>query len=1203
MTYLDRYLNRLTPSQKEAVLSQGNTLLSAGAGAGKTGTLIARCLHWILNPVSPHTVDRILVVTFTEAAAAEMKSRLHSALVEAWKADPTQPFIQEQLALLDVANIGTLHGFCLRLIREHYVWLDMDPGAAVLSSEESSLLKKACMDKVFHKGYQDEDEAFYELLDIFGNGSEIPIAKMILKLHEHLETIPESDIWFEGQMAHLNEETAWAWDELFKEVLLHWGQEWQERMAHIEPENNNAHQCAAQLATLKKDLNPWQIQAILQFILDADTSGWTKGKKTIQRKKIEKLFDETTFLISLLSDCQDSHDTPLPAIQEDWTWSRGPLLHLMRMTESFRKEYARAKNQQGAIDFHDIEQFALKLLSMESGSGEGSILGTIKERFDLICVDEYQDINPVQDRVLSLISHENEKGNRFLVGDVKQSIYRFRQADPSLLQGYRALWGDPAHAGHVVDLQDNFRSHPDILDFVNKTFEHLFHPKAGGIQFGPESRLVCGCPQAWVPVKEGGFSGARIELILRCSSQDDANNDDEQRDESEIEARCIARKFKEIIQSDLKIPSEDHPAGRSLTWNDMVILHRSPKNKVAAFQREFQREGVPLRVSSEDTLDNIAIRDWINLLKLLDNPLQDLPLVAILRSPIAGMTLNELATIRLQQKRGPFWKAAEIFVEQSNPESNPITESPWLASTRAKLLEFNEKYRRWRSMAQWLPVSRCLEIMIAESGYTQWLDNQPDANAMRSALRCLVKWSRKFDKTQRQGLARFLQFLELKSGGDPESSDIANSNENAVRLLSVHKSKGLEFPVVCLAGLDKRFNLDDLKSSLVLDAHLGLCPRVSPPHAAGKYPSLPHWIASRKLRLELVGEESRLLYVAMTRASHKLVLSGSLQRSTLEKLEEARNPLFGFQRLFQANHCLDLLLPAMALAYSGLNLASNGSLPENAFSWSVLGPDDWATDSTSEPETLDPIPAPPDDPECLQKANWIYPYKEATLQAAKSSVSSLRKGYLIQDETQVLNHSIEETTRFRKKEGQPIKAIDLGKAWHSVMQYMDLSKAQDTSSVRAEINGLMDSGIIHADEASEIRPEILAEFWSTHPGVDFLKQETCLHREMPFTCRIDSHSLMDMGLIPIQPNLDESILIQGVIDLAMIGREEIWILDFKTDHLANETMLTEKSNSYKSQLHIYKHALEKIYRRPVTRSYLYFLRYSKPITVTEAFSQ
>ena len=880
-------MSALTPSQQAALNAKGNVLVMAGAGTGKTKTLVERCCALLEGGCA---LDELLMVTFTEAAAAEMRHRIHLRLAsrrdELAATDPkTAQHLDEQLALLDTADISTIHGFCLKLIREHFHHerLQLDPEFSVFSDAQIHQIKHETLDALLESHYEgdtDDAKAFRDFVTVRARGDEDRVRELIWRLHRYSQSLAAPEGWVEGQLASFNgaEPTLWrSWfAESFAECRVRWGQ----RFSSFSF-SKNVELCLAALGTLPVKPAVKQITEALVGITEAFKAKWPHGHAGKVRDVLDDCFSEAEFLHSLTPTADG-----VAPLAQDREWTRHQMLTLLGLVRDFSADFARAKREAAGVDFSDLEQFALRLLWDANTESPTTIALSLRARLTHIFVDEYQDINAAQDTILRAVSRTGADANRFLVGDVKQSIYRFRLADPTIFQGYKRAWQTaPVATGAVIPLSDNFRSRAALLDFINPFFASLMREEIGGVSYDEAAELKFGVPEKRESLsrKLDGEPSVELHLRLKDGHEEDGAGEDNLGggetaanellilEATEKEARMVALRLRELLEEKFQVWGGE--SFRDVEWSDMVVLLRSPSNKVESFAKEFSRAGVPLHAARGGFYDTTEVSDLLSLLQLLDNPLQDVPLLAVLRSPLVGLSLDELAIIHAAFPKEKFWTATKMFCFKQTNFSDAA--AVIAQATLPKLKSFHASFESWRNLSRLGAISDCLETVLTDSHYEAMLLAMPRGQERRVNVNRLLNLTRQFDPHQRQGLMRFLDFVKTQRDADAEEESAQPASTNAVRLMSIHKSKGLEFPVVALPDLAKMFNFQDLSGDVLLDAALGVCPQVVPPKSNGHYASLPHWIAKRRQRRDSLGEEMRLLYVALTRARDRLVLSAT----------------------------------------------------------------------------------------------------------------------------------------------------------------------------------------------------------------------------------------------------------------------------------------------------------------------------------------
>jgi ATP-dependent helicase/nuclease subunit A len=1210
----------LTTSQRQAVAARGNVLVMAGAGTGKTHTLVERCLDCLRHESPPASLDELLVVTFTDAAAVEVRRRIRRGLEKEISTRPGEEHWAKQLALFDTAPIGTLHSFCLKLVREHFYELGLDPQLAVLDAGEARLLAEETLDEQFQAHYAGQtghSVAAQNLIQIYGNGDERPIRAMLLRLHHYAQTRPDASRWLAEQIARFASPEPVEWREWLGKAITGWREEWLPVLENLGAPASGApaaNEKAAELAAILSRLgNPDDSQSapeVLRRIISAD-GNWPPKRKTVLRKPLEDFFADAAFLQSLLP-AENSRDP----LAEDWDWIRGHMGTLLQLAQEFGEGFANRKRADGVLDFHDLEQFALKLLWNSSANKPTAAAEHSRKNIRFVFVDEYQDINAAQDKIIQALGRDEgwgepagepskaaglestdgsrerppHRANRFLVGDVKQSIYRFRLADPTIFRRYADEWH--GKNGRVIPLTENFRSREGLLGFVNSVFELLMRAEVGGVDYDAGARLQFGAPEHRAALGLAQNPSPRAEWLLRFKGHpDDGPADNESGDpdlaeleESGKEARLVAHRLRELLAQNYKIWDEAKAAERAVEWRDMAVLLRAPANKAEAYAKEFERAGVPLVVERGGFYDSVEIADLLSLLRLLDNPLQDVPAIAVLRSPLAGLSLDELAAVRLAAKDVRFWTALNRI---QNPESRTQN------VTTQKVEQFLERFHRWRQLARQASLSQCLENVLAETHYAEWLRSRPRGAQRQANVERFLGLAQQFDQFQRQGLFRFLKFIEGQQAAEAEPDVAAVASENAVRLMSIHQSKGLEFPVVVVADLAKPFNEQDLRGEIIFDEQFGLCPRVKPPHTGRRYPSLPHWLAQRHQRREQRGEELRLLYVAMTRARDTLILTATLSEKKRESLWLKPQAITN-QTIVGAKSYADWLGLWFGVRNSefGVQNSTGGELPH--LRWRVV-----EDAELSDPSAIGHRPPAMEWPALNQETKqrlhsmltWEYGFDAATQRAAKSSVTALRRqAEELDDESEQIFVPRDFAPTAARGTRAKLSAAATGTAHHKFLQHVTLAKADDLAALTAETGRLETAGVLTAAERAALDLEAVAAFWKSEPGRKIRAQTPdCIRRELAFTAKFSPAEVDDIiGKKTPRGLAHEFVVVQGVADLVVLLPREIWLVDFKTDGI-KPGELTERKRLYEPQLKLYAGALSRIYSHPVTNCWLHFL--------------
>jgi len=1207
-----------TENQQKAIEAEGNVLVLAGAGTGKTSTMVSRCLDRVFHPYSPSDLDRILMVTFTEAAAAEMKQRIGSALRERLATSEQPNRVNEQIALLDTAKIGTLHSIALDIIREFAYELQLSSGLRVLSSEESYRLSESALSEVFTHHYEHRESESRSLCDQIrqaGQGNDRPIRTLVFRIYQYAQSLPHPEEWIKEQAKRNNEQTPGQWIDWLLESLPDWLDDWLPQIREGSDACQNLETCYESLRTLRETLSlqstdpkstPIEVEHQLEGIAAplhralATDFDWPRGQKTKFRKPIETFYSDLQFLTSLLPLDPNTESTP---INEDWERCRTWILCLLQLTKEFESAYSRSKGQLEGLDFQDLEQLSLKVLYDTDRRKFSPISHEIQNRFDYVFVDEYQDINGAQDALVKALCRHGDQSNLFIVGDIKQSIYRFRRANPDILRHYEQVWNDLPSPTSKIYLQANFRSRPPLLDFVNDFCGALsgFVP---GFEYGPDARLDAGRAEVQTTSEEPPRTKndpTELHLIIQEGIKDSDLSP------LEAEVHVIAQRLRSFVDRGPQITDSSTRDSRPIQWSDIAILLRSVSDRPQIFARIFASYGIPIQAATGAFFNFPEVADLISLLKVIDNPLQDIPLIALLRSPFFGFTPNELAIIRMALPKGHFWNALTCFVANHAKNTNPPAEEESNGNTSANQLveqTFGKCERLISNYQQWLLSRRTetiagqIEEILSSGFYVEFISSLNPARNPKIHIQQLIQIAQEFEKQPDASLTHFLRWIDALTESDHEIEALPEEATNAVQLMSIHKSKGLEFPVVVLPDLAKRFNLTDLSQPLIIDENLGLCPILHLPNTAETYPSLPHWLSQRKHRSQLIDEEARLLYVALTRAQDHLILTGSI---TNKQLEETWQDLSESPPQSHARHrsFLDWLGPWFINRYPGqsASISTNDSQPEGhaTIHYEVhkeTPPTDSADlnpDSEASPITKENLTST-EAKELNERLDWSYQFNGSTIQRAKASISALERLSKLEAPPLPIK-SIDSEPHQKRTTPRNAEGKSIGLAYHRILQYLPPALGAQIKTTRNELTRMEADGVITSEELRQIDLEKIVDFWTSIPGSAIRSQADRTHRELPFTARFTISELSELGFVVTDDptSLEESVILQGIVDLAVITENEIWLLDFKSEQVPLDD-IEESANHHSEQLAVYRLALEKIYRKPVTKSWIHFLQ-------------
>jgi ATP-dependent helicase/nuclease subunit A len=1290
---------QLTRSQVEAIRTIGcNLLVSAAAGTGKTHVLAERCGYLVCDAKPPCDVDRLLVVTFTEAAAAEMRTRIGQVIRRRIEATPTDARLHRQLGLLEAATITTIHAFCLQLVRRWFAKIGLDPNIEIMDPDEAVLVRHEVIETLFGALYaaggRDKlAEGFRRLVDTYGMGRDERIAAMVLRLHAFVQSLPNPAAWLDRAGKHVRlgpdrESIPPEIEELRRTLLLD-RIEVLGNAAKLEAEMVRSLYPAAgpiadQLDELTENLRGWyrdlrgaKDPQSLDRIIDAvaafkfERLPPTRGLDEQAKAELAAARDlRATVTRRLDSELQKRAAVFKSREILDGLGRIGPhVATLVELTKAFDRQYAELKQSEGRVDFDDLERHAFTLLSADQdGTSPSEVAIQVQAEFEHVLVDEFQDVNPIQDAILRLAARQGTPAvphNLFAVGDVKQSIYRFRLAEPEIfvrrVREYAETASSPqGHAtgrGRVVWLQENFRSRPEVLDAVNAVFERLMLPKLAGLAYDEHARLKPGATYPAPPEDSFGRPAAELHLIEKNVNETPPDRtgfsdeppesivDDESgtAEDSPLEYEAAEREAMLAGQRILELTGRaeghrpmtvfeknDDPAGpplrpRPIRFRDIVILLRATRNKANHFERVLREMDIPVYAAlSTGYFSSTEVRDALSLLQLIDNSRQDIPLAAVLRSPLLGERMNEsqLVEIRLHAPALPFHAAARKYAE-SGPDGK-IAE---------RLKGLYAQLDKWRNQLRRQPLSDVLWGILVETGYLAYVGGLRNGLQRRANLIRLHDRARQFGTFARQGLHRFLRFIEEleRRELDPGTAAAVSEADDVVRIMSVHRSKGLEFPVVILADLGKQFNLADIRQTMLFDRtrFIGL-PVVD--RALGvTYPTLTSLAVADEISRQMRAEEMRILYVAMTRAREHLILIGTTPLDDLGRRWQrglagpGRVPLID---LVGARSTLDWLVPAAASMSQELVLWSDDPRPPSdatvlftvhqhdadaMAAWPSLDRGADLTAAALRPfAELAPAPAGDDrrrevDPQVNDViARVTKPYPHASLGSIPAVVAASElKRRFAQDQEEGEGRATVgvpapslRLPRFAVEiptGGRSLTPAERGTLMHLVMQHVDLNGPCDLHGMVQQVDGMVARGLLSQEERRSIAFEPLVWFFTTELGRRLLAAPRRVHREVPFV----------LGVPPgrVAPGIDHKqaeqdvVLLRGTIDCLLTDNKDAEIIDFKTDAITRED-LGDRVNIYRPQIDIYAEAVRRIWGCSSTRRWLVFLGLLETVEVT-----
>lgn len=1206
-----------TNEQQAAIDSRGQTLLlSAAAGSGKTAVLVERIIRRLLDKEYPIDITELLVVTFTKAAAAEMRDRIGTALMKALS-ETKDPRVERQLALLPSAQISTLHAFCQHVIRKYFYTIDLDPAFSIAGEEELNLLRRQVLEDVFLSYYEDDEKAsiLYPLADMFGSdrGDDI-LMDTVSRMYIYARSLAWPEHWLKEAARSYDvapdaviDDMVWAGPikDAVRRILEEDARLYDGVLYHLRQREAFAPACdtfVAEQAALRQaaQARSWNdlsrfVRAIdfprlksLRKLSDDDKAVWERCKKV--RDDVKK---------DVIKTLQAVYFSATPEEWLDGMRAMKPIMDgLVTLTLDFAKAYGAAKKEKGWIDFSDLEHFCLQILLAPDASPEHPVPSAaaeeLRSQYEEVFIDEYQDTNGVQELITRLVSGED---NRFMVGDIKQSIYRFRLADPTLfLEKYHSFSRDEKAVQRCIDLGRNFRNVPVVLDAVNAVFSRAMTAEAAGMDYGEREKLYAG---RQAPDDERWIGGpVEVDIVPTPSDEED----DDGSTAFEKECRFIAGRIGELLASGRMAARKDGTL-EPLSYRHIVVLLRSMAGKADVLIQALQEGGIPSYAEqSGGYFAAVEVQVMLALLRCIDNPEQDLAMAAVLRSPLVGLDETALAGVRLAGD-GTLWQNLPAFVA-SLPDG---------VDEKEDLQQFMAAFDSWRTYSRRHGVAELLQRLYDDTAYVDFVGAMPGGDVRQANLKALYDRARQYEEAGFRGLFRYLQLMDkMKEDGlDLAPAKVVSEKEDVVRIMSIHKSKGLEFPVVFVADMGKAFNRRDTQDQILFHNRLGIGLKQYDPEWRMSYPTLIWSGIAAQLRWEGTAEEERILYVAMTRARDQLILTGHSSHidRDWQRWTSRLNPA-------QAKSYFDWVMPA-ALAPFGAKADADYARPGAAWQdaiWQVRiaravpagTVEEGAYDGEPRLEALrrgdltgTPVPSWLD-----EQLSWQYAYPQAVRTAAKFSVSEVKRRYqeLHSDELQdeaalsvpaaaVIPTAPGEDDAFAALppwlagEEAAVSGAQRGTALHKALQHITPAADQTTATLRREIDAFVRQGLLSREEAKLVYVPVLAAFCQSDIGRRMAESPE-LHREYPFTVLL-------AGGDPLpETETGEQILIQGVID-CLFREDDAWILvDYKSDRL--ETADAFRSR-YAVQLALYKRAVEQITHRPVEETYIYSLHLQQEI--------
>ena len=1205
--------------QKVIQLRNRNILVSAAAGSGKTAVLVERIITMLTEDDPPVDVDKLLIVTFTEAAASEMKERIRLAIEKKLLEYPEDEHLKQQATLIHNAQITTIHSFCLSVIRDHFHAIDIDPGFRIGEEGELKLLRHDVLEEMLEEKYQEGNKRFLDFAAAYSTGrDDKKIEDLILKIYEFSRSYPDSEEWLDScvKVYGIPDVKTLEESSFMKKVMTDIRKnldDARELLAHAEKIALSPDGPAVYEATLDKDMQVIEdLSGIPSYEKMAEAFAnvkWARiaanKDKTVSEEKIEQVKKIRELVKGIVKNISGQYFYESPQeLVEDLKLCAPAMEELGDLVRLFAEKFEEQKRAQNMIDFSDMEQYALRILTekTEAGLGPSKIAEEYQKQFQEIMIDEYQDSNLIQEAILTSVSTcRSGRYNIFMVGDVKQSIYRFRLSRPELFLEKFHTYNIEESQTQRIDLHKNFRSRKEVLEGANAIFRQIMTEKLGGIVYDKQAALYPGAEypktenlETEILVMDGDLDGYQENDAVEEENSTGNTDKDTGKgivSERELEARMIAMRIRELLRSQ-KVTDKETGELRDVRYSDIVILTRSIKGFADVFTEVLNREGIPTYAgTSEGYFQTQEIGVLLDYLRVLDNRRQDIPLAAVLSSAFAEISDEELAVIRCAYPDKPFFESvAEYRVHGSEQK------------IREKLEKCLGEMDELRRIVPYTPMHELLWKILDRTGYGDYVAAMPGGAQRRANLDMLIEKARAYEATSYKGLFHFVRYIEQLQKYDVDYGEASIEDEHAdtVRVMTIHKSKGLEFPVVIVAGMGKRFNMQDARSAVALHAGMGVGLDAVNLEYRTKIPSIIKKVIQKEEALESLGEELRVLYVALTRAKEKLILTGTVKK--IEDYQAVQAEARDWQEeklpygMREGARCYwDWIFPALA--------GANEEFPVQ-----ILEMEHLITDQVTDREdrvrqraayeTWDPqeVFDATIRKDLEEKFSYVYPYGYLQEIPAKVSVSELKKQGREEPEEETV-YLYEEKEQepiipdFMKESREPLlQGAARGTAYHRILECLDYSKADSQQAIEKQIEELLKEEKISKEAAKVVRSSQIS--WFVRSAVGKRMKEAfvlgTLHREQQFVMSIDASERN------LAWNQGEQILVQGIIDAFWEEADGLVLVDYKTDHVKEGQELIDR---YQRQMHYYSQALERAYGKKVKECYLYSFALGKAVAV------
>ncbi|AXU71003.1 TPA: helicase-exonuclease AddAB subunit AddA [Clostridioides difficile] len=1259
-----------TKEQLEVIESREcNLLVAAAAGSGKTAVLVERIIQMITSRENPIDIDKLLVVTFTNAAASEMRERIGDAIGKALDENPENKHLQNQLVLLNKSSITTIHSFCLDVIKSNFHRINLDPNFRIGDQTECAILKQEAIEEVFEDLYEERDEGFLNLVESYAErGGDKEVQDIILGIYSFAMASPEPKKWLIDSAERFNidenfdfSQSIWAraiLDTVKIEInglCLNMERALKE-VESIEELETFAEKLSVEykkIADISQACNKSWDEAYKKMA-SMSFENYVKGVKRISKdapsyikeskEKAKTIRDKTKKSLESIVSATFNKDND--SIREEIKYLYNIVKPISSVVLRFEEEYSNKKREKGIIDFNDIEHFALNILTDVDEKGNivpSDIAVGYRNKFYEIFIDEYQDSNLVQEVLLKAVAN-TETPNRFMVGDVKQSIYRFRQAKPELfLQKYNNYNDKKGSSHRKIMLYKNFRSREEVVGAVNYIFENIMNENIGEIEYTEKERLNLGA-NFNVDTDEKSIIGGATEIHLiqkdnkldddiindkddRINNKEDEIEEEEKLDNIQLEARMVGKIIKDLMKVNedgkiQKVYDKGIDGYRPVEFRDIVILLRATSAWAPVFADELMNMDIPTYADvGVGYFDTIEIKTILSLLQIIDNPMQDIPLISVLKSPIFGFTPEDLIDIRVQSKDKIFYEVLKSTAEYDGfTDSQNENESEFIPSEECinKSKDFLIKLKEFKEKSMYMSTDEFIWYLYTRTGYYAYVGALPGGSQRQANLKVLFERAKQFEETSLKGIFNFVNFIEKlkKSSSDMGSAKTLGENANVVRIMSIHKSKGLEFPVVICSAMGKNFNTQDFKKSILYHHNLGYGPQFVDYERRISFPSIAKEALKSKINIENLSEEMRVLYVAFTRAKEKLIITGST-RNIQDSIKRWSNGIESLDTISQyeilkGKNFLDWIMPCVLRHRDLSNLLEEVGLDavfnvEHNSKWygKLWNKNDILVEKKSdeEKESIEEIleKIDVDNPdsdyysEIEEKLNYIYPYEFSTRKPATISVTEIKK---IQNnyEEELINTIFEQKVILKKpifiqneEEREKISGTERGTIVHLVMEVLDLKNVSSVNDIKSQIRGFVSKGIITEKQASIVNPYKIYKFFASNIGKRMLNAEI-INREKSIYAQVN---MKDIYIYEKLINNDdkklydnESVMLRGIVDAYFEEDNQIVLVDYKTDFV-NEENINQIIEKYKKQLDLYADIIETLTGKSVKEKCIY----------------